>query len=136
LQNRRILLVDDEFLIRLSLAEALAEAGWDVTEAGNADQARPMLHGADGFDALVTDVQMPGRLDGLALAADFHQMHPSAPVLFMTGCPESMEPHGALDATERLLVKPFPPEEMVRALRQALCGTGAAPDQVRPPRTS
>jgi DNA-binding NtrC family response regulator len=120
LHNRRILLVDDEFLIRLSLAEALTEAGWHVTEAGSADQARPMLDGPDGFDALVTDVQMPGAIDGIALAEDFRQRHPNAPVMFMTGCPECMEAHGALDAAEHLLVKPFASEEMVQALRQAL----------------
>ena len=123
--QRRVLLVDDEFIIRLALAAALADAGCDVTEAGTADQARPLLDDPDRFDALVTDVQMPGALDGIALAEDFRTRHPHAPVVFMTGCPEAMAPHGALDEAERLLVKPFEPEEAVRTLRQAL---GDEPD--------
>jgi two-component system, response regulator PdtaR len=122
-QRCRVLLVDDEVIIRLSLAAALADAGCDVTEAGTADQARPMLDHPDAFDALVTDVQMPGRLDGIGLAEDFRTRHPRAPVVFMTGRPECLDQHGALDATERLLVKPFQPEEAVSALRSALDAT-------------
>ena len=60
-----ILLVEDEAEIRLMLAEVLADAGHAVVEADSGDAAALLLQNREDFDALVTDITMPGRLDGI-----------------------------------------------------------------------
>jgi hypothetical protein len=62
----RILLVDDEPLIRLDVRLLLEDAGYDVIEAFSADEALRLL-GEAKFDAVVTDIDMPGTIDGLGL---------------------------------------------------------------------
>jgi CheY-like chemotaxis protein len=64
----RVLLVEDEGLIRLLTAEVLHEEGFEVVEAWNGVEAIRLLDGPDGFDVLFTDVRMPGTLDGIDVA--------------------------------------------------------------------
>ncbi len=116
----RVLLVEDEGLIRLTLAEMLEGAGYRVTEAANGDDARALLNGPDGFDVLLTDVQMPGQSDGIDVARDFHTKHPNSPVVFMTGRPDTLLRVGCLTASERLLRKPFGASQMLAALSSLL----------------
>ena len=63
-----ILLVEDEPLVRLVLTDLLADAGYRVTEAGNADEAMTLLESRPDMRVIITDVRMPGTLDGFALA--------------------------------------------------------------------
>lgn len=63
----RVLLVEDENLIRLVTSEILQDEGFEVVEAWNGDEAVRLLDGPDSFDILFTDVQMPGTLDGGAM---------------------------------------------------------------------
>ena len=115
-----ILLVEDEGLIRMTLSEMLEEAGYAVTEAVNGDEARTLIRDVDAFDALLTDIQMPGVADGIDVARDFHQRHPKSPVVFMTGRPDMLSRVGRLAATEALLRKPFGPRQMLDALGSLL----------------
>ena len=64
----RVLLAEDEGLIRLITKQFLQENGFEVTEAWNGEEAARLLNGPDSFDVLFTDVRMPGSLDGIALA--------------------------------------------------------------------
>ncbi len=64
----RILVVEDEFLIRLTLTEVLGDDGFDVTEAEDGEQAVALLGSAGTFDLLMTDVNLPGKLSGWAVA--------------------------------------------------------------------
>ena len=57
----RVLLVEDEGLIRLVMAEALLDQGFEVVEAWNGDETARLLDGQDTFDVLFTDVMMPRR---------------------------------------------------------------------------
>jgi DNA-binding response OmpR family regulator len=82
--NVRILLVDDETLIRELLAEVLREAGLDVVEARNADEAMPLLSSPERIDILLTDVQMPGKLDGIDLALKARHIHANMPVVILS----------------------------------------------------
>lgn len=68
--NRRsvVLVVEDEYLIRSNAAEMIAEAGYDVVEAGNADEAIAVLEARPDIHVVFTDIQMPGSMDGLKLA--------------------------------------------------------------------
>jgi DNA-binding NtrC family response regulator len=115
-----VLLVEDEGLIRLTLAETLEDAGYAVTEAVNGDEARILLDAANQFDLLLTDIQMPGSADGVDLAKDFHQRHPNSPVIYMTGRPDMLARVGTLSCSEALLRKPFGPTQMLDALKTLL----------------
>ena len=63
-----VLIVEDESLLRTSAAEMVADAGYDVVEAGNADEAIAILEARTDIHIVFTDIQMPGSMDGLKLA--------------------------------------------------------------------
>ncbi|MBV9783337.1 MAG: response regulator [Acidisphaera sp.] len=117
----RILLVEDDSLIRMTLAEALEDAGFEVTQAANGEAAAALIERL-GFDLLLTDVQMPGRLDGIDLARRTRRSHPDLPIVFMTGRPDAIDAIGRLGSQEAFLRKPFGPREMLATLRPLLDG--------------
>ena len=111
-----VLLVEDEGLIRLTLAETLEDAGYTVVSAGTGDEACALLNHQHCFDVLVTDIQMPGSTDGIDVARSFHETHPNRPVVFMTGRPDMLSRVGRLSACEALLRKPFGAAQMLTAI--------------------
>ncbi len=116
----RLLLVEDEFLIRLTLAEVLQDAGYEVMEAEDADEALAQL--AQGpVDLLLTDIQLPGPADGNELAKRVRALIPELPVIFMTGRPE---PGGTRLAgvRELTIAKPYLPSEVCAAVARLLGG--------------
>ena len=115
-----VLLVEDEGLIRSTLAETLEDAGYTVVSAENGDAACDLLKGRDGFDVLLTDIQMPGATDGIDVARDFHARHPDRPVVFMTGRPDMLTRMGRLSCCEKLLRKPFGSAQMLNAIQALL----------------
>lgn len=80
----RVLVVDDEPLIRFATVEALEDAGFEVLEAGNADEALVLLQNND-VDAVFTDVNMPGTTDGLGLMAQIRERAPQTRVIVTSG---------------------------------------------------
>lgn len=116
----RILLVEDESLIRLILAEALTDAGFCVTEAETGDDAAELADGPNGFDVLLTDIHMPGRLDGIALARRVRLSHPDVPIVFMTGRPDAMAAMDGLGPHEALIRKPYGPSEVLGTIERLL----------------
>jgi len=80
-----ILVVEDEFLIRLTLVESLSDEGFEVLEADTGDAALPILQSNPAICLLLTDIQLPGSLNGHALAAKARESLPDLPVIFMTG---------------------------------------------------
>lgn len=81
----RVLLVEDEILIRMDLAETFDARGWAVVEAGTADEAIGILSSDPAFTLLLTDVHMPGERCGLDLAKWVRDHHPSIRVVVMSG---------------------------------------------------
>jgi CheY-like chemotaxis protein len=63
-----ILIVEDEFLLRTDSAEMIETAGFEVVQAGNADEAIAILQVRPAIHVVFTDIQMPGTMDGLKLA--------------------------------------------------------------------
>jgi DNA-binding NtrC family response regulator len=112
-----VLVVEDEPLIRIFTVQVLAEAGFEVEEAGNADEALKRLKDRP-VKALVTDIDMPGRINGCALAWEVHTLHPTAALLVISGVetPSANE----LPPTVRFLRKPVAPEKLVTELNHAL----------------
>ena len=112
----RILVVEDEFLIRLTLVEALTDEGFDVVEAESGDAALPILQSDPTIGVLLTDIQLPGVLDGLRLAHAARQTRPLLPVLFMTGRPDPTAEAGA-SALDRYIAKPYSLADICTAVR-------------------
>lgn len=114
----RLLLVEDEFLIRMTLSEALADAGFEVLEAEDADQALEMLASDSTIRLLLTDIQLPGSCNGRVLVERARQTRPTLPVIFMSG---------RLDTTtvgrfgrDHFIAKPYLPSEICSAAREMI----------------
>ncbi|MDM9627664.1 response regulator [Rhizobium sp. S152] len=82
--QRTVLIVEDEILIRMMLADTLADEGYDVLEAANVLEAVAIL-GQREIDAVVTDVDMPGGLSGLDLARMISTTHMNVAVIIASG---------------------------------------------------
>jgi CheY-like chemotaxis protein len=117
----RVLLVDDHLRLRRLLALTLAGEGFIVTQADSADQALELLQGGLKPDLLVSDVRLPGQVNGLQLARSARDLVPSIAVLLQTGFTD-------LIVTEfRVLLKPYTPAELASCLREVLSETGGRP---------
>ena len=109
----RVLVVEDEALIRELLVETLVDAGYEVDEAASADAAAKLIE-ADGYKLLITDVHMPGRLDGLDLAVLAKHHDGDLPVVIVTGRPDVVGRLRKAGVKGTMLAKPFALEELVR----------------------
>lgn len=107
----RVLVVDDEPLLRSFNADVLSDAGFTVLEAGNADEALALLARTDDIRVVFTDVEMPGRIDGFALAAKIGTLWPAIGVLVTSG---RRLPHESFEAPMRCFVpKPYKASQLV-----------------------
>jgi len=138
-QPSRVLVVDDEALMRWSVAETLAEQGWQVTEAADgvsAMDAFPEIAHARGVVFL--DVWLPDSNDLHVLAA-MHGQSPGTPVILMTahGTPELVDEARALGAFA-VIDKPFDLNELIRLVNAASMQAGSLQPirTVKIPRTS
>jgi two-component system, response regulator PdtaR len=94
-----VLLVEDELLVRMTAADELEEAGFHVLEAANADVALAVLEvRSDEVQVLFTDIDMPGSMDGMALAEHVHRRWPHVLLLISSGYarphPDEIPDHG------------------------------------------
>src|SRR5215471_12773979 len=115
----RVLVVDDEALIRWSLAESFADVGYEVTEAGDGASAVARASNGETFDAVVLDYRLPDSND-LHLLETIRQLQPTAAVVMMTafGTPEVTS--GALKlGAYRVVAKPFDVHDMVSLVARA-----------------
>ncbi len=80
-----ILVVEDEMLIRIMVSDSLRDAGLNVIEAANADEAICILHSGVTIDLMLSDVRMPGSMDGLELLDYSLEMFPTLPVIITSG---------------------------------------------------
>jgi CheY-like chemotaxis protein len=115
----RILLVDDEILIRGLLAEVLRDAGLDVVEARNADEAMRLLCDHERIDILLTDVQMPGKLDGVDLARNARHVRADIPVVIISAyMHRAMDRIGGIVPAPLLVNKPYRLQDVVHQVQQ------------------
>jgi CheY-like chemotaxis protein len=122
--NERILVVEDEDAVRDIVGEQLRGLGYDVQLAGDAEQALALLR-VHRFDLVLTDVVMPGRLNGKGLADEVARSWPGTRVVFMSGYSENaLLNDGRLDSGVLLLAKPHQKADLARIVRSALSGRG------------
>jgi CheY-like chemotaxis protein len=114
----KILFVEDDPLIREFVMEALHEEGFHVIAASDGKEALDWCK-EHVVDVLVTDIQLPGQIDGWDIAERCREHDPELPVIYATGfSPVEARPvPGSMS-----LRKPYRPEEIVRAVRQATEG--------------
>jgi CheY-like chemotaxis protein len=79
-----VLVVDDELMVRMPIAEFLRDCGYAVIEASNASEAMAMID-AEAVELVFSDVRMPGSMDGLGLARWLRTTHPEIPVILTSG---------------------------------------------------
>jgi signal transduction histidine kinase len=122
--GERILVVEDNAKLRTVLVRQLGELGYRVITAGNAADALTLIDDNNEIDLLLSDVVMPGKLDGVGLAREFTARRPDGRVLLTSGFPGARL--GELGGTNmRLLDKPYRRQDLARVLRETL--TAPAP---------
>jgi CheY-like chemotaxis protein len=109
----RILLVEDEMLVRELAYEDLSDAGHDVTAAGSGDEALAILRDNQGFEVLFTDIRMPGEIDGWQLAEEARALIPTLKIVFATGLNDDA---GWRKPEDRMLAKPYRKDDLLKAL--------------------
>ena len=112
----RVLLVDDDALVRMGTVDMLEDLGHDVIEANSATEALSLLESTPGVDLVITDQAMPG-MRGTEMAARIAQMRPSLPVILATGYADLPRGEGA--ALPRLS-KPFRQQDIEAAVSKVM----------------
>jgi CheY-like chemotaxis protein len=111
-----ILVVEDDFLIRMNAAGMIEDAGFEVIEAASADEAIVILEARLDIRVVFTDIQMPGSMDGLKLAAAIRGRWPPIKIIATSGLVDVRAddlPEGG-----RFLPKPYSPSQIVQTLRE------------------
>ena len=115
-----VLIVEDEFLVRMGTRAAVETAGFDVLEAGDADEAIALLAARNDIHLVFTDVHMPGSMDGLKLAHFVRDRWPPVKIVATSGrarIAESDLPEGG-----RFVPKPYSAAEITATLRELIQG--------------
>ena len=103
--SKTVLVVDDEALLRLYARDVLERAGFQVREASDGTEALQVLSAYDDIDVLMTDVRMPGPVDGLALAHAMRRDHPAIRSLVVSG--HALAADAQKGDVDRFLPKPY-----------------------------
>ena len=111
-----VLIVEDDLLLRLDAAQIIEDAEFEVIGASNADEAIAILEARPDVSVLFTDIQMPGSMDGLKLAAAVKGRWPPIKIIATSGLvdvrPEDL-PEGG-----RFIPKPYNPSQLTATLRE------------------
>lgn len=113
-----ILIVEDEWLVREALAAEFRRAGWTVLEASSGEGALRLIESDEPVQALITDIQLGGRVSGWDVADAFHERHHDEPVIYTSG---NAADRDRLIAGSVFMPKPCSAPDLV-----ALCGRPAA----------
>jgi len=115
-----VLVAEDDEPVRKLISRTLRKEGYTVLECAEAREAIAKARNSDPrLDMLITDVVMPS-MTGVQLAEKLRKTLPSLPVLFVTGCSDRASLGTDAAGAEKVLTKPFTPENLVQAVRSAL----------------
>jgi len=119
--DEAILIVEDDVLVRKYVVTQVQSLGYRTFAAGDAREALAIIDTDENIDLLLTDVMMPGSINGRQLAVEASNRRPSLKVLFTSGYSENAMVHdGCLDAGVLLLAKPYRKQELAKMIRTAL----------------
>ena len=113
-----ILVVEDEALVRWLVVDMFVEAGYDVLEACDGDEALTVLAARQDIRGLFTDIHMPGGMDGLALAHHVRSTRPDCAIVLASG--RGLPQETVLPPNARYVPKPYRGEKVVEILRGLL----------------
>ena len=122
----RVLVVDDDDLVRTFAVDTLEDAGFEVIEAATAEEALDRCEERTA-DVLFTDIMLSGNLDGWDIAEQCREAHPDLPVIYTTGY--SLRQHRPVPGS-RLVRKPYRTEELIGVI-QELVGQSGGPTSLR-----
>ena len=113
-----LLVVEDNPLLRLLLAESLTIADYKVVETGSADEALKLLSRGKKFALVITDIEMPGSMDGLALANVIHERWPEIALIVTSGRVQPAA--GELPIGAKFVKKPSVPHAFIQVVQSLL----------------
>ena len=117
----RVLLVEDQSEVLKVLEASLKQAGYSVTSATSGDEAKRIFASNPNYDLLITDIVMPGRLQGTTLAKELRELGEQLPVIFMSGYAAEATVHGnGLRPEDIRLMKPVRRAKLLEAVSQAI----------------
>lgn len=117
-----VLVVEDEMLIRMDIAESLEDAGFEVFEAASAAEAIEILSVHAHIRALFTDIDMPGSMDGLKLAAHVRDRWPPIKIIVTSG--HRKVEQNALPDPGQFFPKPYDAQRIISSIRQLVSHGG------------
>jgi two-component system, response regulator PdtaR len=126
-----VLLVEDEPLVRLTQVDILREAGFWVLEAQDADEAFETLRRRQGVSVVLTDVNMPGSIDGFEFARLVAQGWPEVGVMVISG--KAFPDDGDLPATAMFVAKPVHPDALVEHLNRLMARSATSKSDLPEP---
>jgi CheY-like chemotaxis protein len=115
-RTARILVVEDEVLIRAVVAEELRLAGFSVIEAGRADEALTYIEAGEQVDLVFSDIQTPGSLNGLQLAETLRDKYPDIPIILTSG--NALPGH--VGTVEAFVPKPYDVTQTIALISEIL----------------
>lgn len=118
MNGETVLVVEDDFIIRLDIVDALMDAGFNVIEAGDVLEAVRILGVTPGISAVFTDVDMPGSEDGLDLARHVRAGWPPVAILVTSG--DRRVSQSDLPTDGRFLTKPYRSAEVLANLTEMI----------------
>jgi len=113
----RVLVVEDEPLVRMLAVDVVEEAGFEAIEASNADEALALLDRMPDIRLLFTDIDMPGSMDGLRLAAAVRDRWPPVHIIVVSG---KQRPNSAELPDVIFFAKPYDVAELCRTMQGML----------------
>jgi len=121
-----VLVVEDEAVIRMILVDELEDAGFAVVGADGADAAVAVFAGRSDIGAVVTDVRMPGSMDGLGLARWMREHAPAVPIIITSGFVATHDVAAINPAIARVVAKPYVGRDIVGWVATLVSRTGDA----------
>jgi CheY-like chemotaxis protein len=111
-----VLVVEDEVLVRLMIAEELRSAGFQVIEAADADEALAVLASITDVSVIFSDIRMPGSMDGLELAKKVRANFPKIRIVLASG---NLAAVTSVDH-DGFFLKPYEPDEIINLIKTLL----------------
>ncbi|MET0446091.1 MAG: ATP-binding protein, partial [Pseudorhodoplanes sp.] len=119
--GKTVLVIDDEPTVRMLVTDALSDLGHACLEAGDGPSGLKFLQSDASIDLLITDVGLPGGMNGRQIAEAARRLRPNLQVLFITGYAENaVLNHGHIEHGMEVLTKPFAVDDLVRRVSRLL----------------
>jgi two-component sensor histidine kinase/CheY-like chemotaxis protein len=114
----KVLVVEDEMMLRMRAVDIVEDAGFTAIEAVNADEALAILESRSDIELLFTDIQMPGSMDGLKLAHAVHERWPSIKIILVSGKLTPTDAEKPIHS--RFFGKPLEVKQMIAEMQQMI----------------